>query len=64
MFEYILNGFGFSGFEGAVFGRCFAAFFIAMALSLVCGGKVSYVVLHHQLKGQPTREAGPQSQKK
>ena len=61
MFEYILNGFGFSGFEGAVFGRCFAAFFISLAVSLVCGGKVIDILHHHQLKGQPIREDGPQS---
>lgn len=41
--------------------RCLGAFFAALILSLICGGRVVALLHHHQLKGQPIREDGPQS---
>ena len=41
--------------------RGFLAFFAALILSLACGGKLIEFLHHHQAKGQPIREDGPQS---
>lgn len=41
--------------------RAIAAFFIAFGLSLAFGGKLINFLHHHQSKGQPIREDGPQS---
>lgn len=41
--------------------RGFLAFFMALFLSLACGGKLIEFLHHHQAKGQPIREDGPQS---
>ena len=41
--------------------RAAAAFFIALGLSLLCGPKLIDFLRHHQKKGQPIREDGPQS---
>jgi phospho-N-acetylmuramoyl-pentapeptide-transferase len=45
----------------SLYGRCFLAFAVALALSLAFGGKVIACLHAHQLKGQPIREDGPQS---
>ena len=41
--------------------RGFLAFFAALILSLACGEKLIEFLHHHQAKGQPIREDGPQS---
>lgn len=41
--------------------RCFFAFLTALCLSLCCGNKTIAFLRHHQSKGQPIREDGPQS---
>ena len=41
--------------------RCFMAFFMSLAISLMCGGKLIDFLRKHQKKGQPIREDGPQS---
>lgn len=41
--------------------RGFLAFFAALILSLACGRKLIEFLHHHQAKGQPIREDGPQS---
>lgn len=38
-----------------------AAFFAALALGLLFGGRLIEFLHHHQKKGQPIREDGPQS---
>ncbi len=48
-------------FSDDVLVRCLWAFLSALVLALVCGGKVIEVLHHHQSKGQPIREDGPQS---
>ncbi len=41
--------------------RAIAAFFIALGLSLIFGERLINFLHHHQSKGQPIREDGPQS---
>lgn len=41
--------------------RAAAAFFSALLLSLACGTRLIAFLHHHQTKGQPIREDGPQS---
>lgn len=41
--------------------RSAAAFFTALILALACGGRLIAFLHHHQTKGQPIREDGPQS---
>ena len=43
------------------YARCFAAFFVSLFLSLLCGDRVIDFLHKHQQKGQPIREDGPQS---
>jgi len=41
--------------------RAIMAFFVALILGLMCGGKLIDFLRQHQKKGQPIREDGPQS---
>ena len=41
--------------------RAIMAFFVALLIGLVCGGKLIDFLRQHQKKGQPIREDGPQS---
>lgn len=41
--------------------RCGGAFFTALIVSLLLGGRLIEFLRHHQKKGQPIREDGPQS---
>lgn len=41
--------------------RSFSAFFTALVLALLCGGKLITFLRHRQGKGQPIRQDGPQS---
>ncbi len=41
--------------------RAVLAFFVALFLGLICGGRLIDFLHHHQKKGQPIREDGPQS---
>ena len=41
--------------------RAVLAFFVALFLGLICGGRLIEFLHHHQKKGQPIREDGPQS---
>ena len=50
-----------SDFFNAVPFRGFLAFFLALILALSFGGKLINFLHHHQAKGQPIREDGPQS---
>ena len=50
-----------SDFFNAVPLRGFLAFFLALILALSFGGKLINFLHHHQAKGQPIREDGPQS---
>ena len=50
-----------SDFFNSVPFRGFLAFFLALILALSFGGKLINFLHHHQAKGQPIREDGPQS---
>ena len=50
-----------SDFFNSVPFRGFLAFFLALILALSFGGKLINILHHHQAKGQPIREDGPQS---
>lgn len=53
MFQYL--------FADSIWVRIFAAFFSSLAVALLCGEKLIAFLHHHQAKGQPIREDGPQS---
>lgn len=61
MLVYLAEVFHFSGWAESPYVRCFLAFFVALALTLCCGGRLIAFLHHHQLKGQPIREDGPKS---
>lgn len=45
----------------SVYARSFMAFFAALLLSLLFGGRMIEFLHHHQAKGQPIREDGPKT---
>lgn len=59
---YPLAGdFSFFSFMGSVSSRAVLAFFTALVLSLLFGGKLIAFLKAHQKKGQPIRDDGPQT---
>ena len=50
-----------SDFFSPVSLRALAAFFTALLIALACGSRLIEFLHHHQSKGQPIREDGPQS---
>lgn len=61
MLQYLFNNPAIPEYFASVYFRCFFAFFIALAAGLACGGRLIEFLHHHQAKGQPIREDGPQS---
>ena len=61
MLQYIFNVLSAPDYLNTVYFRCFMAFFVALILALSFGDRLIKILHHHQLKGQPIREDGPQS---
>ncbi len=61
MLMYILREFSMVEWLASPITRCFMAFFTALILSLVFGGKLIDYLHMHQQKGQPIREDGPKT---
>ena len=61
MLVYMAEMFDWANWAQNSYWRCFMAFFAALLVSLMCGGKLIEFLRKHQKKGQPIREDGPQS---
>ena len=61
MLQYLFNLCSAPEYLNTVYVRAFMAFFIALIVSLAFGGRLIDFLRHHQAKGQPIREDGPQS---
>lgn len=61
MLQYFFNQLSASEYLNTVYVRAILAFFTALILSLSFGERVIDFLRHHQSKGQPIREDGPQS---
>ena len=61
MLIYLADMLNWEGLIRTSYFRGFLAFWMALIISLVCGGKLIELLRKHQKKGQPIREDGPQS---
>lgn len=61
MLQYFFNQLSAPEYLNTVYVRAILAFFTALILSLSFGERVIDFLRHHQSKGQPIREDGPQS---
>ena len=61
MLVYLADLFNWEGLIRTSYFRGFLAFILALAVSLIFGGKLIEFLRRHQKKGQPIREDGPKS---